>query len=1045
MYTIRDYGYGNTGLSAYAADGHEVLGDQNYDFGEGYCTWFVAAAVPNSQNPCERWSNYYGERNACNWWGIAGAKGLPRGSVPQVGAIMCMDGSVGGGAGHVGVILAVDGDTLTVADSNWVSPFHVGIHTQSPANASWAAIQGYIYRGGGGGSDAPNPPSDLSPSGWNEYATGGQINLQWRDNLLKNGQPCDHFEIVVRRWVNGQPGDIVLHVPSWGATPYTWTGYGVGEYVWHVTAYNGSSGWASSADAYFRTSLGPPTDLRPGGGSVCLVPGQIQLQWSYPGPADHFEIVVQRWVGGQIGDTVLHVPSCTDAQYLWTRSASDIGEYVWHVTAYIGASVKTSNLAHFQASLAPPTDLRPGGGSECLVPRQIQLQWSYPGPIDHFEIVVQRWVNGQAGDTVLHVPSCTDTQYLWTRSASDVGEYVWHVTAYSSSSYKNSDVAYFRTSLASPTDLRPGGGSECLVPGQIQLQWSYPGPIDHFEIVVQRWVNGQAGDTVLHVPSCTDTQYLWTRSASEVGEYVWHVTAYSSSSYNNSDVAYFRTSLAPPTDLRPAGGSECPVPGQIQLQWNYSGPIDHFEIVVQRWVDGQAGDTVLHVPSCTDTQYLWTCSASEVGEYVWHVTAYSSSSYRNSDVAHFLTYRDSSLTTMLAGTWLMGLPLVPSDPDAAHVYATTNVTGWQAATQTYHLYAAQTFNAISGYGYWAKYDAPQEVQLAGTPAVGPVNCTVSPGWNLLGNPYQTTMAWSQLNGNGKLQPFAWRQSADGASYELVSDIEGLGAAREIPVWRGFWVWATQGGTVSLNETGPAQTPPSPPVAAWSVRLIAGAGRLTDASNFVGQMKAEAALQAANPPLIAKDYVDLYMLDAQGRRQAVSLAAAGAQTSWDVCVETNLPGAEVTVRFPDLSAVPRNLALTLTDLDAGKTLNMRTSAGYAFTAGQDVTTRHLRLAATPRTGPALTLSGVSVQSMPDSSAVTYCLSAPADVLITVLNIAGRTVANIPVGYQTSGTHTSTWSRRNSTGSKVPAGQYLLRLRCRADDGTEVSQITPAIVR
>jgi hypothetical protein len=443
--------------------------------------------------------------------------------------------------------------------------------------------------------------------------------------------------------------------------------------------------------------------------------------------------------------------------------------------------------------------------------------------------------------------------------------------------------------------------------------------------------------------------------------------------------------------------------------------------------------------------YVWDTSP-RAGEVVILLVRASDGSFWVDDTAVVEILPMVHATANIApGTWLMGLPVVPAFPDAAHVLATGNVTGWDATTQTYRLYQAQPFNVASGYGYWASYDALQALDIAGAYAAGPVTCDVAPGWNLLGNPYDQTLAWSNVDGNGKLEPFAWRQSLDGSTYELVSDLEGLNAVQTIPRWRGMWVWATGAGTVSLNETAPAQSTPSPPVAAWSVRLIAGAGRLIDASNYVGQMKDNAALQATNPPLIGKDYVDLYMLDAQGRHQAVSLAAAGGQTTWDVCVETNLPGATVTVRFPDLSAVPRDLAVMLTDVDAGRTINMRTSAGYSFTSGQGITVRHLRIAATPRTGPALTLSGVAVQSLSESVSVAYSLSAPADVQITVLNIAGRTVANIPVGYQTSGTHTSTWSRRNSTGSKVPAGQYLLRLRCRADDGTDVSQIAPAVVQ
>jgi hypothetical protein len=192
-------------------------------------------------------------------------------------------------------------------------------------------------------------------------------------------------------------------------------------------------------------------------------------------------------------------------------------------------------------------------------------------------------------------------------------------------------------------------------------------------------------------------------------------------------------------------------------------------------------------------------------------------------------------------------------------------------------------------------------------------------------------------------------------------------------------------------------------------------------------------------------VDLYSVDAQGRPQAVNLAAAGAVTAWDVTVTTNVANAQVVVQYPDLSAVPKSLALTLTDVDAGRTVNMRTTTGYSFEAGETPVPRHLRIEATARAAATLMLTGVTAQSLPESVGLTYSLSAPAEVEITVLNIAGRMIIVLPQGTQTSGTHSAAWSRRSSTGTRVPAGRYLMSLRCKAQDGTQVQQVVAATVR
>lgn len=135
-----DYGFGNGGLDNYRNDGHEVLGSTDYGLIEGQCTWFVAAVVPSSQYP---WIGVYSGRNAVNWFGRAQSIGMPTGSSPQVNAIMCMST---GSVGHVAVVLAVNGDTVTVGDANWPEDGDVRVHDLS---ASRADIQGYIYRNGG--------------------------------------------------------------------------------------------------------------------------------------------------------------------------------------------------------------------------------------------------------------------------------------------------------------------------------------------------------------------------------------------------------------------------------------------------------------------------------------------------------------------------------------------------------------------------------------------------------------------------------------------------------------------------------------------------------------------------------------------------------------------------------------------------------------------------------------------------------------------------------------------------------------------------------
>ena len=92
-----------------------------------------------------------------------------------------------------------------------------------------------------------------------------------------------------------------------------------------------------------------------------------------------------------------------------------------------------------------------------------------------------------------------------------------------------------------------------------------------------------------------------------------------------------------------------------------------------------------------------------------------------------------------------------------------------------------------------------------------------------------------------------------------------------------------------------------------------------------------------------------------------------------------------------------------------------------------------------------MTAVSAQPTAAGVQVVYVLSAPAEVGIEVRNMAGRQIAVISQGIQEAGTHTAVWTRRASSGTRVPNGQYLLSMRSCSEDGTQTNRIVPVLVR
>jgi parallel beta-helix repeat protein len=88
------------------------------------------------------------------------------------------------------------------------------------------------------------------------------------------------------------------------------------------------------------------------------------------------------------------------------------------------------------------------------------------------------------------------------------------------------------------------------------------------------------------------------------------------------------------------------------------------------------------------------------------------------------------------------------------------------------------------------------------------------------------------------------------------------------------------------------------------------------------------------------------------------------------------------------------------------------------------------------------AAVTVASAPTAlgAQITVNLASAADVTVSIRNLAGRNVALVQPGRLGAGVHSLLWSGKSTTGTKAPAGVYLVQVTARAADGTACSAIT-----
>ncbi|MCX7597727.1 MAG: carboxypeptidase regulatory-like domain-containing protein [Armatimonadetes bacterium] len=359
-----------------------------------------------------------------------------------------------------------------------------------------------------------------------------------------------------------------------------------------------------------------------------------------------------------------------------------------------------------------------------------------------------------------------------------------------------------------------------------------------------------------------------------------------------------------------------------------------------------------------------------------------------------------------------------------------------------------------GRGFWValaqNVTTPVTLNIAGRPLnpASTLNVPVLRGWNMLANPWGQPMKWSSLGivEGMPLRNMGFIYDRNTGSYVMVSTVQGVGIVDTVPANAAFWIYALDYTMVTFRPVGTQEVDEAPPVVLGAgdflLQVEAATPDSRDAATLLGVM-AGRELKVENPPLVDGG-VDVYIEN--GGAYAADVRASAAQTmTWDLAVVVPAGADQVAISLPDLSRVPADKAVLLTDLETGKTVYMRTQPRYVF-AAQGPAVRHLRLTIQDRGASSLVVTAARAQQQGAAAVVTFALSKAARVSAEVLNIAGRPVAVLAADQvAAAGVNTLAWNLRNAAGSPVPAGRYIVRIVATGDDGQQVTAVAPLTVK
>ncbi len=371
--------------------------------------------------------------------------------------------------------------------------------------------------------------------------------------------------------------------------------------------------------------------------------------------------------------------------------------------------------------------------------------------------------------------------------------------------------------------------------------------------------------------------------------------------------------------------------------------------------------------------------------------------------------------------------------------------------------------------------------LAGNPTMPPANLTQSPliqnrfGFNMIGNPYnypipinqiigvsaasnQTSRTYREMVELGYVESFLTTWDPVAKDYVFIDSENGI-----LEPNKGYWVRVLTPDDLTFNyppvfaEFVPEQSR-KPKVQwrqtdrQWKLQLTARTAEGIDAQNHVGQASsADQArkLRIYEPPMAPVQQVGIAIdstVNGQPARLAQSFSETQGRHEWKVVVTAKQAG-DVTVTWPNLGTLPKNIRLRLVDKATGVSRFLRQSSGYTFRMDK-AGTREMTLTSEIGGASAAVIGNVVVSrpgNRPDRNApftISYNLSADATTSVRILAANGREVFSAARGRaDRSGVNSVVWNLRNNSNQAVAPGTYRVEIVAETANGERVRKVIP----
>lgn len=407
-----------------------------------------------------------------------------------------------------------------------------------------------------------------------------------------------------------------------------------------------------------------------------------------------------------------------------------------------------------------------------------------------------------------------------------------------------------------------------------------------------------------------------------------------------------------------------------------------------------------------------------------------------------------------AGLSLMGLPCWPYVTDSAALLGVPAnqllLARWtpELVQEDRYVLYPNTPAFAPGRGYWLKTAAPITRTVVGKVAQAGAPIPLAYGWNMLSNPFTTSLARSQLqvryrNDNPVNYSEAVTRQYVGPLFRYNPSTGALEQTETLAPLEAAWVrvLVAEGVTVYARAASRQSREAGRQTVSdgWRLTLTADTGTQR-ASAVVGGSTAPEAVES--PPGF-ESVLALVSQPAAGGRLATDVRSNAPRAMWRMALEQSA-SENVTLRWNLQGRLPRGARVFIRQPGDSQKILLVGQSGEVTLRGRaagdfvEVICESVNLFA-------LRIQGVrAVRTRSGGAAVSFSINEEAVVRTSIVDSAGRTIRTVGSATVGRGLQSVQWDGRTDAGTAVSAGMYLMRVEAWNEAGDRCQSTVPVMV-